>query len=74
MQTPPQKLPVRGIEMTLTAHGKSLLIRKNSSGHDWNAKIVGSARVRFGNAREIREDIEYFMQSGALPEARNSWC
>jgi hypothetical protein len=68
-------LPAKGETLTVSACGQTLTVRRNSCGRDWHCFIVTGGRTRFGNADEIRQDIEYFRQSGALPpRSGNSWA
>ena len=63
----PCKLPKRGeAPLKIEAHGRTLIVQK--SGRDWSARLDGYTRMRFGNAREICEDIATFAQNGTLPD------
>lgn len=58
-------LPRPGAPIIIEAHGKQLRVKRMVGG-DFAAAIVGEPRVRFGNACEIREDIDAFRAYGIL--------
>ena len=67
-------LPRRGERVVVTAHGKMMTIRKSRTGTDYVMRVNGSARVRWGNADETREDIAHFREHGALPPIAQGWA
>jgi hypothetical protein len=59
------KLPKKGDELEISAHGKTVTIKLGKSRGEWILK--SGSRVRWGNRAEVLKDIEYFRSSGALP-------
>ena len=67
------KLPATmGEEIKIAAHGHILSVKKLRT--DFFAHIESVDLGRFGNAEQIREDIEYFMVAGSLPKSKISWA
>ena len=62
------KLPKKGGEIEVSAHGKTLTIKPGKSRGEWVLKL--GSRVRWGNKAEVLKDIEYFRSSGGLPPKR----
>lgn len=68
-----QTLPKKNEVIVITGpNGKQAVLRKNSSGRDYNLRKFGLTRVRFGNAKQIREDVEHFRTYGVLPLSKAS--
>jgi len=72
-KNPTIKLPSTGETLHIPAHGKTLGVKKVKAG-EYTAGIEGTRTYvegpsgkRWGNAAEIREDIEHFLRTGALP-------
>lgn len=57
-----------GETASIEAHGRILRVKYHSRG-TYFLRIVGEQRARWGNAREAREDIAYFLETNALPPA-----
>jgi hypothetical protein len=53
------------------AHGETLTVKKKGAG-EYVAYLGEKPRghARWGNAEEIREDIAYFLDIGALPRGK----
>lgn len=59
------KLPKKGEEIEISAHGKTMTIKPASSRGEWVMKL--GSRVRWGNREQVAQDIEHFRKMGALP-------
>lgn len=64
-------LPKKGQRFAVKAHGKLAELGKCKSGRDWFLSL--GTRCRFGNAKEIREDIAHFRECGTLPPRKVGW-
>lgn len=48
--------------------GTQAVLRKSLTGRDWVLKKIGvTHHCRFGNAKQIRQDIKQFQLTGYLP-------
>lgn len=66
---PPVKLPTLkdGDVMIPGPNGETARLRKVRDGRGWTLKVVGvNDHARFGNAKEIQEDIIHFRNTGRL--------
>lgn len=64
-------LPRKGKEnrvKIIAQSGASALLGKCSSGCGWFLSV--KPRCRFGNAQQIREDVQHFIVFGNLPEQK----
>ena len=67
-------LPLPKATLIIATYGKVAIVERNGSGKDWNIRIEGEKRVRFGNEKEIKGDISHFQTYGLLPwEAGQHW-
>jgi len=57
-------LPKKGEVVTIDGYGGVTAVLCKA-GRDWSLRC--GCRVRWGNAREIREDIGHFQEYGKLP-------
>lgn len=62
-----------GSVQSYSAHGRTLIVKKLKAG-SYHARIEGAqsqangpSGTRFGNASEIRSDVEHFLRTGGLP-------
>lgn len=64
-----------GEEAKIEAHGKTCYVKRISRS-TWHMRMQGLLeRSRFGTKQEIREDVQSFLETGALPRscAARSW-
>ncbi len=53
--------------------GEELVVKRVSPG-SWFARIRGTKEhARWGDARQIREDISYFYENCVLPRGKRMW-
>lgn len=72
MNTNQIKLPRhRGGEIAFTAHGHRFYVKKITRTDFMMTCPLVSPRARFGNRKQINEDIGYVFDSGALPRSSN---
>lgn len=63
-------LPRRAGDVTQhRAFGEVLEVTKLQP-YDYFAKVVGQKQGRFGDAKQIRDDIDYFLTNGVLPRSK----
>jgi hypothetical protein len=62
-----------GESVTYLSLGNTLTVRRLNR-VDYSAKVKESTRLRFGNAKEIRQDIAFFLENGILPAAKGGWA
>jgi hypothetical protein len=57
-----------------TAQGgvATLTVKRKGAGSYY--LTIGGGRSRWGNTKEAREDIQYFLESGRLPGGRSQWA
>lgn len=66
------KLPRRwGDEITFIAHGHTFRVKKIVGNEFMMTCPLVSPRARFGNRKQIREDINHAFDSGTLPRSPN---
>lgn len=64
------KLPrIRGSEIAFTAHGKRFYVKKISGTDFMMTCPLDTPRARFGNRKQIQQDIDYAFDSGTLPRS-----
>ena len=63
-----------GEEITFDAHGKRWHCKRVNR-YSWNLWApLHSPRMRWGNAKEIAEDIGNVLETGAMPEAKQGYA
>ena len=67
-------LPIKNSEKQyITGPGDDIAIVEKISNGVYCLHIQGHDRYRWGNTAEIREDINHFTTTGALPKASKGW-
>jgi hypothetical protein len=61
-----------GQKTEIPGHDRTLVVKKVDSG-TYFLRIRGQQHARWGNAKQSKEDIVYFVDTGALPRERFSW-
>jgi len=68
---PEFKFPKLGETVTFEMHGKRFHLKKINRTEYFLSCPLSSPRSRFGNRKEILEDIQSISETGVLPRSKN---